>query len=71
MTKRSEENPLSHLVEEMVEVAAAGQAAGLRMLQAEMEALTHVLPGVGHVMTDAERAAEDLKIEAEFDNMPV
>lgn len=71
MTRRADENPMIHMVEEMVEVVAATQAAGLQMLQAEMEALTHVLPGVGHEMTDAERAAADLKIEADFDNMPV
>ena len=71
MTKRADENPMIHMVEEMVEVVAATQTAGLRMLQAEMEALTHVMPGVGHPATDAERTAADLKIEADFDNMPV
>lgn len=71
MTKRDQENPVMHLVEEMVEVAAANQAAGLKVLQAEIEALSHLMPGTGHKKTEAERNAEDLKIEADFDNMPV
>jgi hypothetical protein len=71
MTRRADENPMIHMVEEMVEAVAASQTVGLRILQAEMEALTHVMPGVGHPVTDAERAAADQKIEADFDNMPV
>lgn len=52
---------------EMTEAAVAGQAAGLRMLAAEMQALAQMMPGASgpsHDMTDAE-------IEADFDNMPV
>jgi hypothetical protein len=58
---------MTHLAGEMTEVAVAGQAAGLRLLAAEMQALAHLMPGmagVPHAMTDAE-------IEADFDNMPV
>ena len=62
---------MAHLAGEVTEVAvaaqAAGQAAGLRLLAAEMQALAHLMPGmagVAHAPTDAE-------IEAYFDNMPV
>jgi hypothetical protein len=58
---------MAHLAVEVTEVAVAGQAAGLRLLAAEMQALAHLMPGmagVPHAMTDAE-------IEADFDNMPV
>ena len=71
MSKRDDENPITHLVEELVEVAAASQAAGLHLLQAEMQALSQVLPGAAAPQSDAERAAADLAVEAEFDNMPV
>jgi len=71
MAENKQSNPMAHLVEDLVEVAVAGQALGLKVLQAEMEALSQVLPGVEHHKTDAERAAEDLKVEADFDNMPV
>ncbi len=60
---------MTDLAGEMAEVAAAGQAVGLQILAAELEALGQVIPGLavaepGHRATDAE-------IEANFDNMPV
>lgn len=59
---------MAHLAGEMTEAALAGQAAGLRLLQAEMQALAQMMPGgaaVQHV------AKPDTEIEADFDNMPV
>ena len=65
---------MAHLAGEMTEVAMAGQAAGLRLLAAEMQALAHMMPGalvgagIAAPKTDAETDAET---EADFDNMPV
>lgn len=59
---------------EALEAVAVTQAIGLGVLRAEMEALTHLLPGAREE-TDAEatarQAAEAAAIEAGFDNMPV
>ena len=58
---------MAHLAGEMTEVAMAGQAAGLRLLQAEMQALAALVPGLsGHSPSQT-----DTEIEADFDNMPV
>lgn len=65
-----DETPLgqmAHLAEEMTEVALAGQAAGLRLLQAEMQALMTLVPGMGQ----GEATTDQAEIEADFDNMPV
>lgn len=58
---------MAHLAGEMTEVAVAGQAAGLRLLAAEMQALAHLMPG----LAGAQHVASDAEIEADFDNMPV
>ena len=64
---------LTGLADQAREAVALGQAIGLGMLQAEIEALTHLLPG--QTETDAEReariAAEAAALEDGFDNMPV
>lgn len=64
---------LTGLADQAREAVALGQAIGLGMLQAEIEALTYALPG--HVETDAAReariAAEAAALEDGFDNMPV
>ena len=59
---------MAHLAEEMTEVAMAGQAAGLQLLAAEMQALAQMMPGVAAPQTTSQTDAE---IEADFDNMPV
>jgi hypothetical protein len=51
------------------------QAAGLAVLKAEMEALSHVLPGgvtdsIG-ADDEAQRLADEAAREEGFDNMPV
>lgn len=60
---------MTNLAGEMAEVAAAGQAVGLQILAAEMEALSQVIPGLAGAQPD--HAATDAEIEANFDNMPV
>ena len=62
-------NDMAHLVGEMTEAAYAGQAVGLQLLAAEMQALSQLMPGMaglapGHLQSEAE-------VEADFDNMPV
>lgn len=60
---------MAHLAEEMTEAAVAGQAAGLRLLAAEMEALASLMPGRGGAAHH--HAPDQAEIEADFDNMPV
>jgi hypothetical protein len=66
---------MAALMGEAVEAMAAGQAMGLALLKAEMEALTQVLPGAVPDEDEAtaarRRLAEDASQEADFDNMPV
>lgn len=59
---------MAHLVGEMTEMAVTGQAIGLEVLAAEMQALTQLMPGLagGSVTTQT-----DAEVEASFDNMPV
>lgn len=52
------------LAERMAEGQAAAAEVGLRVLLAEMQALSLVMPSAYHPRSDAE-------IEADFDNMPV
>ena len=59
---------MAHLMGEVTEVSIAGQAAGLRLLAAEMQALSQMMPGLG---TGTAHPATDAEIEADFDNMPV
>ena len=70
---KNDDKGLTGLAAQAREAVALGQAIGLGMLQAEIEALTHLLPG--QVETDAAReariAAEAAALEDGFDNMPV
>ena len=74
-TKSSAATPaeqVAHLMGEMTEVALAGQVVGLKILAAEMEALSHVIPGlVGAEPQAGVEGRTDAEIEADFDNMPV
>lgn len=71
MTQAKDNLAVAHLVEEIAELAAASQDAALKLLQAEMEALSAVLPGAPHKLTEVERARGESETEAGFDNMPV
>ena len=70
---KTDDKGLTGLAAQAREAVALGQAIGLGMLQAEIEALTHLPPG--QVETDAAReariAAEAAALEDGFDNMPV
>jgi len=74
-TKSSAATPaeqVAHLMGEMTEVALAGQVVGLKLLAAEMEALSHLMPGVpGADPQPNPESRTDAEIEADFDNMPV
>lgn len=61
-------------LEEMAKVAGevtaatlAGQAAGLGLLLAEMQALAQMMPGAPVPLAERDQA----EVEADFDNMPV
>lgn len=79
--KGSEDSAITRmaaLMGEAAEAAAAGQALTLALLQAEMEAIARILPGHAGdeaALTEAEadvlRRAEEARIEADFDNLPV
>jgi len=63
---------VAQLMGEMTETALAGQVVGLKLLAAEMEALSHMLPGVpGADPQPNPESRTDAEIEADFDNMPV
>ena len=66
---------MAGLMGEAVEAAAVGQAMGLALLRAEMEALSKVMPGADEpedaAQAEARHAAEEAEIEQGFDNMPV
>ena len=74
-SKQSDATPtaqVAQLMGEMTEVALAGQVVGLKILAAEMEALSHVIPGlVGAEPQAGVEGRTDAEIEADFDNMPV
>ncbi|CAM8648147.1 hypothetical protein MCEREM30_02305 [Paracoccaceae bacterium] len=74
-SKQSDATPtaqVAQLMGEMTEVALAGQVMGLKILAAEMEALSHVIPGlVGAEPQAGVEGRTDAEIEADFDNMPV
>lgn len=76
MGDRMKTGPLGDLTADMLEAAAAAQEAGLRLLQAEMQALGAMMPGVALGEAAPERSEEELRaveaaVEAGFDNMPV
>ncbi|MBD1202529.1 MAG: hypothetical protein O9292_06830 [Rhodobacteraceae bacterium] len=69
---------IAGLMGEAVEAAAAGQALTLALLQAEMEAITQLMPGLAPAQpaeteaeAEARQRAEEARIETDFDNMPV
>lgn len=66
MTDKSNVN---QLVTEVVEAAVTAPTIGLKVLLAEMQALSHVIPGGQE--TPEQRAEHEAAVEADFDNMPV
>jgi len=65
----TEKTNLEQLTSEMVEAAVTAPAVGLKVLLAEMQALSHVIPAGQE--TPEQRAAHEAAVEADFDNMPV
>lgn len=71
MTDKTIES-FARLAGDMTAAAMSGQGAGLSLLQAEMRALSLLMPGAAlPPRSDAERLAAETAAEAEFDNMPV
>lgn len=73
MSKKTETNPLAELTGGMAQLALAEQAMGLKLLLAEMQALTSLIPGAifAGQQGSPESARDDEQIESDFDNMPV
>lgn len=76
MTKTDPTNLMMDMATGFAEATAAAQKAGLEMLQAELQAMTALMPGLAHPHKDeateeAERRAAEAAVEDGFDNMPV
>lgn len=69
MTQNPGLDAVAQLTAQITEAAVLGQAAGLRLLYAEMQALTQVMPG--QPMSAGARITPETDTEAAFDNMPV
>lgn len=60
------------VVDGMAAAALIGQTMGLQILAAEMEVLSHLVPGMASEHAEDRTDAEiDAEIEAGFDNMPI
>lgn len=66
---------MAALAGEMTAAALAGQAAGVHMLLAEMQALAVMMPGMAGLASgprdEAAEAAGQAATEADLDNLPV
>lgn len=78
MTDKTPIAAMARMAGQMTAAAAAGQAVGLNVLLAEMQALAGVMPGVMTLPDPAEAAPDEAEerrqqaeTEANFDNMPV
>lgn len=67
MKTNSEIEAMAKVAGEVTAAAIAGQAAGLGLLLAEMQALAQMLPGGTAPLPERDQA----EVEADFDNMPV
>jgi hypothetical protein len=65
----TDKSNMNQLVTEVVEAAVTAPTIGLKVLLAEMQALSHVIPGGQE--TPEQRAEHEAAVEADFDNMPV
>lgn len=65
----TDKSNVTQLAAEMVEAAVTAPTIGLKVLLAEMQALSHVIPGGQE--TPEQRAEHEAAVEADFDNMPV
>lgn len=78
MTDKTPIEAMARMAGQMTAAAAAGQAVGLNVLLAEMQALAGVMPGVMTLPDPAQAAPDEAEerrqqaeTEANFDNMPV
>ncbi len=78
MTDKTPIEAMARMAGQMTAAAAAGQAVGLHVLLAEMQALAGVMPGVMTLPDPAQAAPDEAEerrqqaeTEANFDNMPV
>ena len=76
MTTGKDQDPITRLAEESLDLAAAGQKAMMDVLTAEMRLLAALVPSAPPEAAltgddEARRRAEDAAIEDGFDNMPV
>ncbi|MBE0555143.1 MAG: hypothetical protein IH625_15785 [Rhodobacteraceae bacterium] len=78
MTDKTPIAAMARMAGQMTAAAAAGQAVGLNVLLAEMQALAGVMPGVMTLPDpaqgapdEAEERRQQAETEANFDNMPV
>ena len=67
MTQTKEFDQMAKAAGEVTAAAIAGQAAGLGLLWAELQALALMMPGRPAPIA----ARDDAAVEAGFDNMPV
>lgn len=65
----TEKTPFTQIASEIVEAAVTAPTIGLKVLLAEMQALSHVIPGSQE--TPEQRAKHEAEVEADFDNMPI
>lgn len=71
MTDKTIES-FAKLAGDLTAAAMSGQGAGLSLLQAELQALSLLMPGATlPERSEAERLAAEAQTEADFDNMPV
>lgn len=73
MSNKTEIDKLAEMTGAMTELAFAEQVIGLKLLLAEMQALTTLLPGatVAGSGETPDSARDDEQIESNFDNMPI
>ncbi len=76
MKKTDPTSVMMDMASGLAEATAAAQKAGLEVLQAELQAMTTLIPGLAPSQKDeatleAERRARDAAVEEGFDNMPV
>jgi methionine synthase II (cobalamin-independent) len=76
MTSTDPTSVMMDLATSLAEATATAQKAGLELLQAELHALTTLMPGLApseedEARQEAERRAVEAAVEEGFDNMPV
>lgn len=76
MTSTDPTSAMMDLATSLAEATSTAQKAGLELLQAELHALTTLMPGLvpseeDEARQEAERRAVEAAVEEGFDNMPV